>query len=81
MTTKDKIIEELKKEIDFKENRISDLLVERDTGKWRQSQKQKFIEEIEKCKVISYPLNQNLIKKEEILKVIGEKNNDRTKSN
>jgi len=38
-----------------------------------QSQKQKIIEEIEKCKVISYPLNQNLIKKEEILKVLGER--------
>jgi len=37
---------EMQKEIDFKENRISDLLVERDTGKWRESQKQKIIEEI-----------------------------------
>ena len=49
-----KEIEELKKELQFKEDRISDLLVERDTGVWRnklleqaQKQRDKDFEEIE----------------------------------
>ena len=35
-------IEDLKKEIQFKEDRISDLMVERDLGKWKEQEKAKW---------------------------------------
>jgi len=41
-------IKQLKKEFRFKEDRISDLLVERDTGKWKDKQKADFIKKLRK---------------------------------